>query len=106
MVTTFVRSAGNQTKELWHFIEEASQVDVMLADLGHSSVKKMIPFCSDRFPIYVHPSFYRSLKLRYSMDVGGITRDDRVSTELGPGSLRQGIGILTLEDFQPVVTSE
>ena len=40
------------------------------------------------------------------MDVGGITRDDRVSTELGTGSLRQAVGILTPKDFQPVVNSE
>ena len=35
------------------------------------------------------------------MDVKGITRDDRVSTELGAGYLRQAVGILT-----PVVDSE
>ena len=40
------------------------------------------------------------------MDVGGITRDDRVSTELGTGSLRQAVGILTPKDFQPIVASE
>ncbi len=61
----------------------------MLADLRHQSLKKLLPFCSGRVPIFVHPSFYRSLKLRYPVDVGGITRDDRVSTELGTGSLRQ-----------------
>ena len=40
------------------------------------------------------------------MDVGGITRDDRVGTELGTGSLRQAIGILTPMNFQPVVANE
>ena len=40
------------------------------------------------------------------MDVGGITRDDRVSTELGTGSLRQAVGILTPKDFRPVVDTE
>ena len=38
------------------------------------------------------------------MDVGGISRDGRVTNELG--SLRQAIGILTSEDFRPVVDSE
>ena len=28
MVTTFVRSAGPRTKELWHFLEGASRADV------------------------------------------------------------------------------
>ena len=40
------------------------------------------------------------------MDVTGITRDDRVSTELGTGSLRQAVGILTPKDFRPVVDSK
>ena len=105
-VTTFVRAAGNRTRELWRFIQEASCADLRLAELEHSSLKKMLPFCSGRVPILVHPSFYRSLKLRYPMDVGGITRDDRVSTELGTGSLRQAVGIINPKDFRPIVASE
>ena len=106
MLTTFVRTAGNRTKELWQFIDDASRTDVMLADTKNSMLRKMLPFCSGRVPILVHPSFYRSLKLRYPMDVGGITRDDRVSTELGTGFLRQAVGILTPKDFRPIVNSE
>ena len=105
-VSTFVRAAGTRTRELWRFIQEASCADLRLAELEHSSLKKMLPFCSGRVPILVHPSFYRSLKLRYPMDVGGITKDDRVSTELGTGSLRQAVGILTPKDFRPVVDTE
>ena len=41
MVTTFVRSAGNRTKELWRFIEEASRADIRLAEMEHSSLKDM-----------------------------------------------------------------
>ena len=106
MLTAFVRSAGNRTKELWHLIDEASRADVMLANMRNAMLKKMLPFCSGRVPILVHPSFYRSLKLRYPMDVGGITRNDRVSTELGTGSLRQAVGIPTPKDFRPVVANE
>ena len=106
MLTTFVRSAGNRTKELWNFIDKASRADVMLANTKNAMLKKMLPFCSGRVPILVHPSFYRSLKLRYPMDVGGITRDDRVSTELGTGSLRQAVGILSPGDFRPIVDTE
>ena len=95
-----------RTKEFWHFLKEASRADVMLADLRHNTWKKMLPFCSGRVPILVHPSFYRSLKLRYPMDVGGITRDDRVNTKLGTGSLRQAVGILTPKDFRLVVITE
>ena len=43
--------------------------------------------------------------MRFPLDVGGITRDDRVTTELGTGSLRQAVGILTLKDFRPIVAT-
>ena len=108
MVTTFVRSAGDRTKGVWKFLSTVCQTDtgIKLAELEHSSLKKCIPFCSGRVPILVHPSLYRSLKLRFPIDVGGITRDNRVTTELGTGSLRQAVGILTPKDFRPVVDTE
>ena len=101
MVTTFFRSAGDRTKGVWKFLSTVCQTDtgMKLAELEHSSLKKCITFCSGR----VHPSLYRSLKLRFPIDVGGITRDNRVTTELGTGSLRQAVGILTPKDFRPVV---
>ena len=40
------------------------------------------------------------------LGVGGIPRDVRVSNELGTGSLRLDVGILTPEDFLLVVDSE
>ena len=103
MVTTFVRSAGNRAKELWRFIEEASRTDIRLTEMEHPSLNIMSTKCTGRVPIYVHPCFYRSLKLRYPMDIGRISRDGRVTTELGTGSLRQAISILTPEDFRSVV---
>ena len=60
MVTTFVRSAANRTKELWRFIEEASQTDIRLAELEYSSLNNMLSKCTARVPIYVHHCFYRS----------------------------------------------
>ena len=108
MVTTFVRSAGDRTKGVWKFLSTVCQTDtgMKLAELEHSSLKKCITFCAGRVPILVHPSLYRSQKLRFPIDFGGITRDNRVSTELGTGSLRQAVGILTPKDFRPVVASE
>ena len=64
MVTTSVRLAGNHTRELWRFLQEASHADILLAELAHSSLKEMSCFCSGMVPIYVHPSFYRTLKLK------------------------------------------
>ena len=108
MVTTFVRSAGDRTKGVWKFLSTVCQTDtgIKLAELEHSSLKKCIPFYSGRVPILVHPSLYRSLKLRFPIDVGGITRDNRVTNELGTSSLRQAVGILTPKDFRPVVDTE
>ena len=108
MVTTFIRSAGDRTKGVWQFLDTARQTDagVKLAELEHSSLKRCLPFCSGRVPILVHPSFYRSLKVRFPLDVGGVSRDGRVNTELGTGSLRQAVGILTPEDFRPIVDTE
>ena len=108
MVTTFVRSAGDRTKGMWKFLSTVCQTDtgIKLAELEHSSLKKYIPFCSGRVPILVHPSLYRSLKLKFSLDVGGITRDNRVTTELGTGSMRQAVGILTPKDFRSLVDTE
>ena len=40
MLTTFVRSAGNRTKELWNIIDEASRADVMLANTKNAMPKK------------------------------------------------------------------
>ena len=105
MVTIFGRSPGNRTKELWQFIEEASRTDLTPAEM-HPSLNVLSNKCTGRVPIYAHPCFYRSLKLQYPLDVGGISRDSQVNTELGTGSLHQAIGILTPEDFRPIVDSE
>ena len=104
MVTTIVRSVSSFTYNVWKFLEEACQNDagVRLAELQHPSLNKMMAKCAGKTPIYVHPSFYRALKVRFPVDVGGLFRDGRVTT----GSLKQTVGILTLEDFQPVVDTE
>ena len=76
MVTTFVHSVGSQTQGVWKFLEEASQLDagVRLVELRHSLLKKMFAKCLGRVPIFVHPSFYRFLKVRFLLDVRGLSR--------------------------------
>ena len=44
MVTTFLRSADSRTKDLWRFLEKASQPYIRLAELEHPSHKKIISF--------------------------------------------------------------
>ena len=106
MVTTLVRLAGSLIKGVWRLIEKASRVEIRLEELDHPSLRKMMPHCSGRVPIYVHSCFYRSLKLRYPLEVGDVFRDGRVITELRTGSLRHAVGILTPENFCPGVESE
>ena len=104
MVTTFIRVAGDRTKGVWLFLDTVRQteVGVKLAKLEHSSLRICLPFCSGR----VHPFFYRLLKVQYPLDVGGVSRDGLANTELGTGSLRQAVGILTPEDFRPIVNTD
>ena len=108
MLTTFIRSAGDRTKGVWQFLDTVRQTDVgvKLAELEHSSLKRCLHHCAGRVPILVHPSFYRALKVRYPLDVGGVSRDSRANTELGTGSLRQAIGILTPEDIRPIISTD
>ena len=55
MLTTFVRSAGNRTKELWQFIDEASQTDVMLADIKNSMLKENASLLCGQGPDFSSP---------------------------------------------------
>ena len=77
MVTTFVCLAGDRSKGVWKFLDTVCQSDtgVELAELEHSSLRQCLLFCSGRVPIFVHPSFYWSLKVRFPLDVGGVSRD-------------------------------
>ena len=47
----------------------------------------------------VGPHFFRSLKLKYLLNVWGLSRDDWVTTDHVTGSLRHAVGVLTPEDF-------
>ena len=108
MVITFVCSSGSRTKDVWQFLDKVSQADVamMFAEMEHISLKKMLSFCSERVPIYVHPSFIMALKLKFPKDIRGLSRDGQVTRELGTNSLRHSVGVLTTEDFRTVVDPE
>ena len=101
-------SSGDRSKGVWKFLDTVRQTNtgVVLAELEHSSLKRCLPFCAGRTPILVHPSLYRSLKVRFLLYVGGVSRKCRIMTELGTGSLRQAVGILTPEDFRPIVDTD
>ena len=73
--------------------------------VGALLVKTKFRFLCREGPHFDHSTFYRSLKVRFPLDVG-VSRDGRVNTELGTGSLKQAVGILTPEDFRPIVDTE
>ena len=85
-----------------------SQTDtgVRLAELQHPSLNQTLNNSDGWVSIYVHRFLYRSLKVRFPLDVSGLSRDGRVTTEIGTSSLRQAIGILTPEDFRPIIDIE
>ena len=74
---------------------EQARSGVSLADSDHPSLKKMSQFCAGMVSVYAHPSPYRSLKLACPLDVGGVSCNDWVSSELAIGLLEQAVGILT-----------
>ena len=106
MVTTFVGLAGNCTRGMWKFLEKASRVNIRLTELEHPSLCKIMSYCLDRILIYVPPCFYKSLKLWFPLEVRGLSRDGRVTTELSTGSLRHAVGILITENFRSIVDNE
>ena len=87
MVTLFVRSTRRRTQKLWNFLDKVSQINVgvRLVELEHPSLKKIMSFCVGWVPVYVHPSFYQALKLKFPLDVGGVSRDGWVTTEVETG---------------------
>jgi len=108
MVTTFIRDAGGRATGVWSMVRAAELAfpDMRMADREHPSLEKLRRYCKGRVPLYVHPSLYRALKILYPLHVGGITRSNRVSQELGTGSLGHSVGELTSTDFRSVVDTE
>ena len=66
----------------------------------------MDQFCSGRAPIYMYSSFYRPLNLAFTLNVGGITRNNQVTTALGTGSLEHAVGFLCPYDFENAVDTD
>lgn len=64
------------------------------------TLRKMNCFCAGRVPVFVHPSLYRALKLTFPWDIGGISQDGTINTEMGHGSMGEAVGILTPAMFK------
>lgn len=59
------------------------------------NVTKLQQFCSGRFPLLVHPSLYRALKQTFPLDIGGLSPDGTIKSEMGTGSMGEAVGVLT-----------
>lgn len=53
----------------------------------------------ERVSIYVHPTFYRALKLTFPGDIGGLSLDDTTKSEIGQGSMERAVGVHTRVKF-------
>lgn len=84
---------------MWGRIEEAKRSDTPIIT-DNEQISQLKQFCSGRVPVLVHPSLYRALKLTFPWDVGGISQDGSIKTEMGTGSMGEAVGIPTQTMFQ------
>lgn len=98
MALTVVR-VGTGSRQAWGRIEEAKRSDTPIIT-DNEQISQLKQFCSGRVPVLVHPSLYRALKLTFPWDVGGISQDGSIKTEMGTGSMGEAVGIPTQTMFQ------
>ena len=69
-------------------------------------MKELRAKCKGRVPILLHPCFYRALKIKFPLDVGGLAKKGIVTKTLGKDNLGDTVGILTRADFLSVLDTE
>ena len=101
MVVSFVRTRDAVCRPIWDIIGSANYAIPGTRLVNHSKdeFRKINRECQGRTAIYLHPSFYRVLKLAYPSMVGGIMRNGELTNELTIGNLGQTFATLTREDF-------
>lgn len=100
-VLTVIRS-GVAGKQIWAMMAEANETFGSfppMACFEDEVVKKLHQYCSGRFPVFVHPSLYRALKLTFSLDIDGLSPDGTIKTKMGTGSMGEAVGVLTPSMF-------
>lgn len=55
-------------------------------------------FSSGSYPVFVHPSLYRALKLTFRGDIGNLSLDS-IKSKMGTGTIGQAVGVLTSAMF-------
>jgi len=101
MLTSFVRMRDAVCGPIWDIIGSANYAipGTRLVEHSRDEFKSINKECKGRTAIYLHPSFYRVLKLAYPSMVGGIMRDGQLTDELTRGDMGQTFATLTREDF-------
>ena len=95
-VDSFRNDGGNKKK----------QYQGKICELGATLFKKNHQKFSGNLLVCISPSFNRELKLIFLTDVGRISRSGHIMTDLGTGSLKQVIIILTSANFKPIINTE
>lgn len=75
-----------------------SAAPIMITD--NEELSKLKQFCAGRVAVFVHQSLYRALKLAFPWDVGGISQDSSIKTEMGVSSTGEAVSILTQTMFK------
>ena len=101
MLVSFVRTRDAICRPIWDIIGSANYAipGTRLVEHSRDEFKNLNRECTGRTAIYMHPSFYRFLKLTYPSMVGGIMRDGQLTNELVSGNLGHTFATLTREDF-------
>lgn len=109
LLTTFIRvNKDSRTEALWAWINAAKDAipGQQLVDTEHPLLNNLVFKYEGRVPVYIHPSFYRALKLIFPLDVGGMAKNGVPSVDLLNGSLGQACHVLATGDFRPVCDTE
>lgn len=83
-VLTVVRG-DEANQQIWAVFAEANEVFGMFLPMGcfdNKTVNKLQQFCSRRFPLFIHSSLYKALKLTLPLDIGNLSTDDTIKTEM------------------------
>ena len=99
-ILTVIKTGENL--QVWDMLKEASTSFYMATPLAvrHlTDLKKSKQNCLGRVPMLLHPSLYRALKLTFPRDVGGVSQDGSISTEMGVDPMGPAVGVLTPHMF-------
>lgn len=100
MVLSVVR-IGSGSRQAWGMIEVKKTFETSpIIITENKELSKLKQFCAGRAPVVVHPSLYRALKLTFSCDVGGISHNGTIKTEMATESMGEAVGIFTQTMFQ------